>query len=94
MHIKLLKKYDNATKVTIDFYRHRIKMEVTEDDSLNNPKKVNTYLPTFYTNLLFNNLCKFLNLCVEKEPKSIDFYSRLLRTFKRPNKRLFFDANI
>mgnify|MGYP003625824981 FL=1 len=88
LHIALLKKYYNATSVTIDYHRHRIKMEVIEDDSFYDPKKVNTYLPTFYTNLLFNNLCKFLTSCVEKDNKSIGFYTQLLSTFKKSNNRL------
>lgn len=88
LHIALLKKYYNATNVTIDYHRHRIKMEVIEDDSLYDPKTVNTYLPTFYTNLLFNNLCKFLISCVEKDNKSIGFYTQLLNSFRKSNNRL------
>ncbi|APQ17618.1 hypothetical protein [Maribacter hydrothermalis] len=83
LHIALLKKYYNATNVTIDYHRHRIKMEVIQDDSLYDPKTVNTYLPTFYTNLLFNNLYKFLTSCIEKDNKSIGFYSKLLSSFRR-----------
>jgi hypothetical protein len=83
LHVALLKKYYNATNVTIDYHRHRIKMEVIQDDSLYDPKTINTYLPIIYTNLLFNSLCKFLNSCVEKDNKSIGFYSHLLNSFRK-----------
>ena len=88
LHIALLKKYYNATNVTIDYHRHRIKMEVVQDDSLYDPKKVNTYLPTIYTNLLFKSLRKFLSSCIENDNKSIGFYTQLLRSFRTSNKRL------
>ncbi|TLP76987.1 hypothetical protein [Maribacter sp. ACAM166] len=83
LHIALLKKYYNATSVTIDYHRHRIKMEVIQDDSLYDPKIVNTYLPTIYTNLLFKSLRKFLTTCVEKDNKSVGFYSQLLKSYKK-----------
>ena len=85
LHVALLKKYYNATNVIIDYHRHRIKMEVIQDDSLYDPKTINTYLPIIYTNLLFNSLCKFLNSCVEKDNKSIGFYSHLLNSFRKSN---------
>lgn len=85
LHIALLKKYYNATNVTIDYHRHRIKMEVIQDDSSYDPKTINTNIPTFYTNLLFNNLHKFLTSCIEKDNKSIGFYSKLLSSFRRSN---------
>ena len=88
LHIALLKKYYNATNVTIDYHRHRIKMEVVQDDSLYDPKTVNTYLPTIYTNLLFKSLRKFLSSCIEKDNKSIGFYTQLLTSFRKTNKRL------
>ena len=78
LHIALLKKYYNATNVTIDYHRHRIKMEVIQDDSSYDPKTINT-------NLLFNNLHKFLTSCIEKDNKSIGFYSKLLSSFRRSN---------
>jgi len=82
LHVALLKKYHNAT---IDYHRHRIKMEVIQDDSLYDPKTINTYLTIIYTNLLFNSLCKFLNSCVKKDNKSIGFYSHLLNSFRKSN---------
>ncbi|APA64588.1 MULTISPECIES: hypothetical protein [Maribacter] len=88
LHVALLKKHYSATNVTIDYHRHRIQMEVIEDVSLYDPKTVNTYLPTFYTNLLFNNLCNFLISCVEKDNKSIGFYTQLLNSFKGSKNQL------
>lgn len=81
LHIALLKKYYNAADVHIDYHRHRIKMDIVTDDSFYDPKKVNTHLPTLYTNLLFNNLRSFLSSCIDKDEKSIGFYSQLLRRF-------------
>lgn len=51
------------------------------DDAYYNPQKVNTYLPTLHTNLLFKNLKEFLKSCIEKDNKSIGFYASLLRSF-------------
>lgn len=83
LHIALVKKYYKATSVSIDYHRHRIQMEVIQDESDYDPKKVNTYLPTIYTNLLFYNLNKFLISCVEKDVISIGFYAQLLNSFGR-----------
>ena len=81
LHIALLKKYYNAADVTIDYHRHRIAMDIVMDDTVYNPKRVNTYLPILHTNLLFGNLKKLLKSCVEKDDKSIGFYAQLLNTF-------------
>ncbi|SNR26589.1 hypothetical protein SAMN04488009_0524 [Maribacter sedimenticola] len=88
LHIALLKKYYNATNVTIDYHRHRIQMEVIQDESVYDPKRVNTYLPTIYTNLLFKNLRSFLATCIEKDNKSVGFYSQLLKMFGTKQKGL------
>ncbi|MFT6795003.1 MAG: hypothetical protein ACJART_000134 [Maribacter sp.] len=81
LHIALLKKYYNAANVNIDYHRHRIKMDIVTDDSFYDPKKVNTHLPLLYANLLFDNLKSFLSSCVDKDEKSIGFYSQLLTKF-------------
>ncbi|WP_289644229.1 hypothetical protein [Maribacter aestuarii] len=81
LHIALLKKYYNATEVSIDYHRHRIEMDIVMDDKVYNPKEVNTYLPTLHTNLLFHNLKKFLRSCIEKDDRSIGFYAQLLNSF-------------
>lgn len=88
LHIALLKKHYNAMNVNIDYHRHRIKMEVIQDDSVYDPKIVNMYLPTIYTNLLFKSLHKFLTSCIEKDNKSIGFYTQLLKAFKKKNTTL------
>ncbi len=81
LHIALLKKYYNAAAVHIDYHRHRIKMDIVTDDSFYDPKKVNTNLPILYTNLLFDNLRNFLSSCIDRDDKSIGFYSQLLSSF-------------
>lgn len=81
LHVAILKKYYNATDVTIDYHRNRIAMNIVMDDKIYNPREVNTYLPTLHTNLLFNSLKKFLRSCIEKDDKSIGFYAQLLNTF-------------
>src|SRR6056297_1963383 len=81
LHIALLKKYYNAADVSIDYHRHRIKMDVVTDDSIYDPKKVNTHLPILYTNLLFDNLKNFLSSCIDRDERSIGFYSQLLTSF-------------
>ena len=81
LHIDLLKKYYNAADVSIDYHRHRVKMDIVTDDSLYDPKKANTESPILYTNLLFDNLRNFLRSCIDKDEKSIGFYSQLLNNF-------------
>lgn len=81
LHIALLKKYYNAVDVHIDYHRHRVKMDIVTDDSFYHPNKVNTHLPLLYTNLLFDNLKNFLSTCVDKDEKSIGFYSQLVTRF-------------
>ena len=71
LHIAILKKYYNATDVNIDYHRHRIEMDIVMDDTVYNPKRANTYLPTLHTNLLFNSLKNFLRSCIEQDDKSI-----------------------
>ena len=88
LHVALLKKYYSATNVTIDYHRHRIKLEVIQDESVFDPKKVNTYLPTIYTNLLFQSLCDFLGSCVERDTKSVGFYAQLLASFGKTKSTL------
>lgn len=87
LHIAILKKYYNATDVSIDYHRHRIKMDIVMDDKVYNPRKANTFLPTLYTNLLFNNLKKFLGSCIEIDDKSIGFYAQLINTFTVQEKK-------
>ncbi|MFT6369728.1 MAG: hypothetical protein ACJAWH_000808 [Maribacter sp.] len=82
LHIAILKKYFNAANVNIDYHRHRVKMDIVTDDSFYDTKKVNTYLPILYANLLFDNLRNFLGSCLDKDEKSIGFYSQLLTKFK------------
>ncbi|MFS4466528.1 hypothetical protein [Maribacter sp. 2210JD10-5] len=86
LHIALLKKYYNAVDVSIDYHRHRIEMNIVLDDKAYKAGKVNTYLPTLHTNLLFDNLRRFLKSCVDKDHKSLGFYAKLLNTFNTKEK--------
>lgn len=81
LHVAILKKYYNASDVSIDYHRKRVAMDIVMDDSVYNPKKVNTYLPTLHANLLFKNLNDFLKSCLDKDHKSLAFYASLLRSF-------------
>ena|SRR6056297_356935 len=81
LHIALLKKYYNAADVSIDYHRHRIKMDVLLDDSSYSPGKPNINLPVLHINLLFGNLKEFLRSCIDRDRKSIGFYAQLLRAF-------------
>ena len=81
LHVALLKKYYNAVDVHIDYHRHRVQMDIVTDDSFYKPNKVNTHLPILYTNLLFDNLRSFLTSCIDRDEKSIGFYSQLLTRF-------------
>ncbi|MCG2460852.1 hypothetical protein K8352_08835 [Flavobacteriaceae bacterium F89] len=83
LHIAILKKYYNATDVNIDYHRKRVELDIVMDDTVYDPKKVNLYIPTLHTNLLFKNLCDFLKSCIDRDNKSLAFYSKLLRTFKK-----------
>jgi hypothetical protein len=56
-------------------------MDIVTDDSFYKPNKVNTHLPILYTNLLFDNLRSFLTSCIDRDEKSIGFYSQLLTRF-------------
>lgn len=81
LHVAILKKYYNASDVSIDYHRKRVAMDIIMDDSVYDPKKVNTYLPTLHANLLFQNLNDFLKSCLDKDHKSLAFYASLIRAF-------------
>ncbi len=81
LHVAILKKYYNASDVSIDYHRKRVAMDIILDDSVYDPKKVNTYMPTLRANLLFKNLNDFLKTCLDKDHKSVAFYASLLRSF-------------
>ncbi len=82
LHIAILKKHYNATDVSIDYHRKRIEMDVIMDDGVYDPNVVNLCVPTFRTNLLFRNLCDFLNSCLDRDHKSLAFYAGLLRSLR------------
>ena len=83
LHIAILKKYYNATEVNIDYHRKRVALDIVMDDTVYDPNKVNVYIPTLHANLLFKNLCDFLKSCIDRDNRSLAFYSTLLRTFKK-----------
>lgn len=83
LHRAILKKYYNASDISIDYQRKRIKMEIIMDDTAYNPKTINSYLPTLHTNLWFRNLSDFLVSCIDNDPKSLAYYAGILRLNKR-----------
>lgn len=83
LHVALLKKYYNAADVSIDYHRHRVKMDVLMDDASYSPGKLNINLPVLHINLLFGNLKSFLRSCIDKDSKSLGFYAQLLKNFKQ-----------
>jgi len=90
LHVALLKKHYNAANVNIDYHRHRVEMDIVLDDNTFKSEQVNINIPTLYTNLLFNNLRKFLNTCIDNDHKSIGFYAQLLSSFyKKKNQYSF-----
>lgn len=87
LHVALLKKYYNAADVSIDYHRHRIKMDVLMDDTSYSPGKININLPILHINLLFVNLKSFLRNCIDKDRKSIGFYAQLLKNYGQKEER-------
>ncbi len=83
LHIAIIKKHYNATDVNIDYHRKRVALDIVMDDTDYDPNKVNLYVPTLHANLLFKSLCDFLKSCIDKDRRSLAFYTSLLRTFKK-----------
>jgi hypothetical protein len=81
LHQALLKKYYNATDVSIDYHRHRIKMNIVMDDSLYSSGTVNTHLPLLPTNISYDNLMLFLISRIEMDKKNLGFYAQVLKAF-------------
>lgn len=88
LHVALLKKFYNATDVSIDYHRKRVELDIVMDDEKYDPQKVNTNIPTLHANLLFKNLKDFLNSCIEIDAKSLGFYAGLLRSFSKKDATL------
>jgi len=80
-HEAIIKKYYNASDAQIDYHRHRVKMNIVINDEVYDPKTVNINLKTLPMNLFFKNLSDFLKSCIEKDPKSLAFYSKLVCDF-------------
>lgn len=88
LHKDLLRKHYNAADVSIDYHRRRVKLAIVMDDADYDPKKINLHLPTLHTNLWFRNLYDFLKACLDKDAKSVAFYSSLLQTYTNNKKEL------
>lgn len=86
LHIALVKRYYNATDVTIDYHRKRVVMDIVIDDTTYDPKTINVNLATFKANILFKNLKDFLKSCLEKDDRSLGFYARLLASLRPVDK--------
>jgi hypothetical protein len=78
-HEAIIKKHYNAADVSIDYHRHRVKMNVVIDENGYDPNKVNTNIPILPMNLFFKNLRDFLKSCLEGDAKSIAFYAKLIK---------------
>ncbi|SDM37799.1 hypothetical protein [Kriegella aquimaris] len=86
LHVAILKNHYNAADVAIDYHRGRVEMDVILDDKDYDPKKVNLCVPTLHVNLLFKNLFDFLKTCIDKDSKSLAFYSNLLHSYSGEGK--------
>ncbi len=78
-HEAIIQKHYNATDVVIDYHRHRVKMHVVVDEQPYDPTKINLNLSLLPTNLFFKNLQLFLKSCLERDAKSLAFYSGLIK---------------
>lgn len=85
LHKVLLRKHYNAADVSIDYSRHRVKMDIIVSDTDYDPSTINVALRTVPVNLFFKNLFDFLKSCLEKDVKSLAFYSRLLMQYNNQN---------
>lgn len=90
LHVAILKKYYNASEVSIDYHRRRIEMEIIMSDTEYDPKTVNLYMHTLHANLWFRNLSDFLKSCIDKDNKSLAFYSSLLSSYRNSDRMLTF----
>ena len=88
LHEMLLKKHYNAVGVEIDYHRSRVEMDIVMDDTVYDPKKVNTFIPTIHANFFFKNLKDFLWSGVNSDSKSLAFYAGLLRKMNKKHKPL------
>ncbi|WP_188669509.1 hypothetical protein [Croceivirga lutea] len=84
-HKQLLKNHYRAACITIDYNRHRIKMDVIINEEDYNPSKLNMVLSTVPVNIFFENLRVFLKSTMETDVKSLAFYARLLQTYTQNN---------
>lgn len=85
LHKLILQKHYNAADVTIDYHRHRINMDVIISEEDYDPKTVNLALATMPVNIFFRSLSDFLKSCLEKDIKSLAFYSRILMKYADKN---------
>ncbi|MBU2947980.1 hypothetical protein [Zobellia uliginosa] len=83
LHVAVLKNHYNAANVSIDYHRRRVEMDIIMDDKDYDPKRLNLSIPTLHTNLWFKNLYDFLVSCIDPDPKSVAFYSMLLKSYRK-----------
>lgn len=81
LHSALVKRNFNALEVSIDYHRKRVYMDIVLDDHDIDIEKGNLLIPTFRTNLIYQNLEEFLNSCVALDGESSSFYDNLLRRY-------------
>lgn len=80
-HVALLKHHYKAACATIDYNRHRIKMDVIIDDSTKGHNLFNLVFTTTPVNIFYKNLQDFLISCFEIDIKSLALYSKLIQTY-------------
>lgn len=80
-HIALLKNHYKAACGTIDYHRHRAKMDIIINEQDYQPQKVNMILATVPMNVFFKDLNEFLKSCLDSDVKNLAFYARLIRFY-------------
>ncbi|NKI30885.1 hypothetical protein [Croceivirga thetidis] len=80
-HKALLKNHYKAACATIDYHRHRVKMDIIINEEDYQPQKINMILATVPMNIFFKDLADFLKSCLDSDVKNLAFYARLIRFY-------------
>ncbi|MEM1257620.1 MAG: hypothetical protein AAGC45_03015 [Bacteroidota bacterium] len=85
-HEAIIQKHYNASDVSIDYHRQRVKMNLVMDEDGYDPKTINVDLAVLPMNLFFKNLRDFLKSCLEVDAKSIAFYAKLIQNLSNKDR--------
>lgn len=85
LHVAILKNHYNASEVSIDYHRRRIKMDILMNDQGYDSKTMNVSMTTLHANLWFRNLSDFLKSCIDYDSKNLAFYASILRSYADTN---------